>query len=217
MTRRLSTAASIVARTTDRARSDPLSFCKLTAKRLQALVDRARSNGMSKPDPRSLVVLAFDSALKSREAYLAFQRLQNEEAVMVHDAVFIEKDERGKTQVTETVDLEAGTSAVRGGLWGALLGTVIAGPIGTLVGAATSAGLGVLSAKLIDLGIPDATVKEIEEAITPGTSALALLLTHIREDGVERELSRFAGAKLVRSDLSAETVQRLRNALTGPG
>ena len=168
---------------------------------------------MNKPDPRSLVVLAFDSPLKSREAYLAFQRLQREEIVLVHDAVFIDKDDRGKTDVSETIDPEPGESAMRGGLWGALLGTVIAGPIGTLVGAATSAGLGVLSAKLIDIGIPDATVKELETAITPGMSALALLLSHVREDGLERELSRFAGAKLVRSDLSDDTVERLRNAL----
>jgi uncharacterized membrane protein len=172
---------------------------------------------MAKSDPRALVVLAFDSPLKCREAYLAFQRLQQEEALVMHDAVFIDKDDSGRTEVNETVDPEPGASAARGGLWGALIGTVIAGPIGTVVGAATSAGLGALSAKLIDLGIPDATVKEIEEAVVPDTSALALLLTHMREDIVERELTRFAGAKLVRSDLSPETVQRMRTALGDAG
>lgn len=172
---------------------------------------------MTKQDPRSLLVLSFDSPLKSREAFIAFQRLQEEEVVVMHDAVFIDKDDRGKTEVTETVDLEPGTSAFRGGLWGALLGTLIAGPIGTLVGAAASAGLGALSAKLIDIGIPDATVKEIEEAVGPGHSALALLLTHIRADDLERELSRFAGATLVRSDLSEETLHRLRDALDDSG
>jgi uncharacterized membrane protein len=171
---------------------------------------------MSTPDPRSLVVLAFDSPLKSREAFIAFQRLQQEEICLLHDAVFIEKDEHGKTDVTETIDPQPGESALRGGLWGALLGTIIAGPIGTLVGAATSAGLGALSAKLIDIGIPDATVKELEEAVTPGSSALAVLLSHLREEGLEHELTRFAGAKLVRSDLTPETVQRLRNALAAP-
>lgn len=171
---------------------------------------------MEKQDPRTLIVLSFDSPLKSREAFIAFQRLQDDEVLVVHDAVFIDKDDRGKTEVTETIDPELGTSAFSGGLWGALLGTLIAGPLGTLVGAAASAGVGALSAKLIDLGIPDATVKELEEAIGPGHSGLALLLTHIRADELERELSRFAGAKLVRSDLSAETLQRLRDALEPP-
>lgn len=170
---------------------------------------------MDAEDPRSLLVLAFDSPLKSREAFLAFQRLQQEQVCLLHDAVFFEKDAQGETVVTETIDPEPGESALRGGLWGALLGTLIAGPLGTLVGAATSAGLGALSAKLIDIGIPDATVKEIEQAVTPGTSALAVLLSHLREDGLERELARFAGAKLVRSDLSTQAIERLRDALAG--
>lgn len=168
---------------------------------------------MTTQDPRSLIVLSFDSPLRSREAFIAFQRLEQEEVVVLHDAVFIDKDEAGTTDVTETTDPQPGESAWRGGLWGALLGTLVAGPIGTLIGAAASAGVGALSAKLIDIGIPDATVEEVEAAIAPGDSALALLLTHVREDALERELTRFAGAKLVRSDLSPETIDRLRAAL----
>jgi uncharacterized membrane protein len=172
---------------------------------------------METKDPRFLLVLAFDSPLKSREAFLAFQRLQVENIVAVHDAVFIEKDQAGKVAVSETIDPQPGKSAAESGLWGALLGTLLAGPIGTVVGAATSAGLGALAARLIDIGIPDATVKEIEEATPPGSSALALLLSHVNEDGLERELERFRGTKLIRSDLEPLAVQRLRNALTARG
>jgi uncharacterized membrane protein len=168
---------------------------------------------MATPDPRSLLVLAFDSNLEAHEAFLAMNRLQQDQVLVLHDAVFISKNEEGKTSVTETIDPEPGQSAVSGGLWGALLGTIIAGPIGTLVGAATSAGLGALSAKLIDIGIPDGTVKELEEAVKPGSTALALLVTHVNEVELERELVRFAGATLVRSDLPPETVERLRAAL----
>jgi uncharacterized membrane protein len=172
---------------------------------------------MTQQDPRSLVVLAFDSSLRAREAFLAFQRLQTEQVVLVHDAVFIEKDETGKAHVTETIDTPPAESATRSGFWGALLGTLIAGPVGTVVGGAVSAGLGALTAKLIDIGIPDATVKELEEAVSPGWSALALLLSHVNADGLERELARFSGAKLVQSNLTPDTVQRLRNALTANG
>jgi uncharacterized membrane protein len=168
---------------------------------------------MTTADPRSLLVLAFDSSLKAHEAFLAMTRLQSQEVIVLHDAVFLDKSADGKTEITETVDPTPGDSALRGGLWGALLGTLVAGPLGTLVGAATSAGLGALSAKLIDIGIPDATVKELEQAIKPGTSALALLVTHVREDALEQELTRFAGATLVRSDLPLATVERLRAAL----
>ena len=168
---------------------------------------------METKDPRFLLVLAFDSPLKSREAFLAFQRLELENIVAVHDAVFIEKDEDGKVAVNETIDPQPGKSAAESGLWGALLGTLVAGPIGTVVGAATSAGLGALAARLIDVGIPDGTVKELEEATPPGSSALALLLSHINEEGLERELARFSGSTLIRSDLEPVVVQRLRDVL----
>jgi uncharacterized membrane protein len=168
---------------------------------------------MSNSEPRSLVVLSFDSPLKAREAFLAFQRLKSEQVLLLHVAVFVDKDRAGHANVTETVDPQPAQSAAQGGLWGALLGTLIAGPIGTLVGAAATAGLGALAAKLVDLGIPDATVREIEEHTPPGSSALLLLLSHLKEDGLERELTRFSGAKLVQSTLTPFTVQRLRNAL----
>ncbi|MEY4582553.1 MAG: hypothetical protein RL701_7256 [Pseudomonadota bacterium] len=164
-------------------------------------------------DPRSILVIAFDSALKSREAFIAFQRLQVDQALLVHDAVFIEKDAAGHATAIETLDPQPAASAVNSSLWGALLGTFIAGPVGTLVGAVASAGLGALAAKLIDIGIPDATVKELEEATPANSSALALLVSQVNEDKLEAELMRWKSAKLVRSDLTPYTVQRLRNAL----
>jgi len=54
--------------------------------------------------------------------------------------VFISETADGKTQVRETIDPQP---AVGGGLWGVLLGT--------LVGGATSAALGALIAKLLDV------------------------------------------------------------------
>jgi uncharacterized membrane protein len=169
---------------------------------------------MSNPEPSFLLALAFDSPLKSREAFLAFQRLQVDRALALHDAVFIDKDAAGNASVSETLDPQPAASAASGGLWGALFGTLIAGPVGTLVGAAATAGLGALAAKLIDLGIPDATVKELTDEAAASSSTLALLVSAVVEDQLEQELARFSGAKLVRSDLSPFTVQALRNALS---
>jgi uncharacterized membrane protein len=168
---------------------------------------------MSQKEPGSLLVLTFTSTLKSQEAFLAFQRLQGEEAVILHDAVFIQKDADGNTNVVETVDTPPAQGAARSGFWGALIGTLVAGPVGTLVGGAVSAGLGALTAKLIDIGIPDGTVKELEASLTPGSAALALLVSHVKEDVLESELARFAGAKLLQSTLTPEMVQRFRSAL----
>lgn len=169
--------------------------------------------GMSLPDPRALVVLTFDSPLKANEALMAMTRLQVEGAVLLHDAVLVRKDTDGTTHVTETVDVTPGDAAAKGSLWGALLGTLVAGPVGTLVGGVVTAGVSALAAKLTDIGVPDAMVKELEGTIVEGTTALALLVSHVNEDAFAKELERFAGATLLQSTLSLETVQRLRGAL----
>jgi uncharacterized membrane protein len=167
-------------------------------------------------DPRKLIVLGFDSALKAEEALLAATRLQTEGEILLHDAVFVYKDADGATSVRETVDESPGEAAMSGGFWGMLFGTILAGPIGTVVGGAVSAGASALVAKLVDVGITDASIKELREAIPPGTTALALLVSHIHEATLVAELHRFAGARLVRTDLPDEAVAAVKAALETP-
>jgi uncharacterized membrane protein len=168
---------------------------------------------MTDQDPRKLLVLAFESQLHALEAYLAVSRLMGQGSVVMQDAVFISKRDDGKVKVTETLDTTPGDAAVRGSLWGALLGALVAGPFGLVAGAAINAGGYALIAKFTDIGVPDAKVKEIGDAIAPGCTALALLVSHVDEDALLVEMRRFAGAKLVEATLSPETVAALRAAL----
>ena len=171
---------------------------------------------MAQDDPRKLLVLAFESSLQAIEAHLAVMRLMERGSILVRDAVFISKREDGKVRVTETLDVTPGDAAVRGSLWGALFGVLLAGPVGMLAGAAINAGGYALIAKLVDIGVPDAKVKEIGDLVTPGSTALALLVSHIDDDALLTEMKRFAGAKLVESTLSPATVDALRSALAQP-
>jgi uncharacterized membrane protein len=167
-------------------------------------------------DPRKLIVLGFDSPLKAEEALLAATRLQTEGQILLHDAVFVAKDEDGSTRVTETVDETPGNAALRGSFWGMLFGTILAGPVGTVVGGAVSAGASALVAKLVDIGIPDASIKELRAVVSPGTTALALLISHVHEAALLAELHRFAGAKLVATTLPDEAVAAVKAALDAP-
>jgi uncharacterized membrane protein len=171
---------------------------------------------MTENDPRKLLVLGFDSPLLAQEAFLAMNRLAQSGKVLVQDAVFIHKRDDGKVKVSETIDISPGDAALNSSLWGALIGTIVAGPIGLLAGGALSAGVGALIARFTDLGVPDETVKEIGEALTPAKTALALLVSHIDEEALTAELRRFAGAAIVQSTLSAATVATLRAALAPP-
>lgn len=168
---------------------------------------------METPDPRSLVVLAFDSALKAEEAYLAVTRLQTEARITLHDAVFIGKDIDGSVHVRETVDVSPGDAALRSGVWGALIGTLFGGPVGTLFGGAVSAGVGALAASFDDYGIQNATLDELREAVQPGSTALALLISHVEDDAFLKEMHRFEGAKLLQANLPPAAVMAIRQAL----
>jgi len=52
-------------------------------------------------------------AAKSREAFPRFPRLQVEDVIAVHDAVFIEKDDEGNVAVNETIDPQPGGARPR--------------------------------------------------------------------------------------------------------
>jgi len=166
-------------------------------------------------DPRKLIVLGFDSALKAHEALMAATRLMTEGEILLHDAVFVFKDVSGETRVQETTDVTPGQAALDGAFWGLLFGTLLAGPVGALVGSALTAGTGALMARVIDTGVPDERVQELRQIVTPGTTALALLVSHIHVEALVAELKRFAGARVVTTDLPEATVAAVREALAG--
>jgi uncharacterized membrane protein len=161
-------------------------------------------------DPRQLVVLGFDSVLRAEEALLAMTRLSAEGKVLLHDAVFVHRDADGKAHVRETTDPTPGAAALDNSLWGLLFGTLLGGPVGALVGGTIGAGTGALLAKLIDTGVPDAKVNELREKVTPGTTALALLISHVQPAALNDELKRFAGATVIETNLPDEAVEALR-------
>lgn len=185
----------------------------LPAASTSALAALSRFPSRPPKAPRSLIVLSFDSRQKADEALLAAKRLKAQKKLVLHDAVFVAKDRAGHVHVTETVDPTPRSAALDGSVWGLLLGTLLGGPVGGLLAGALSAGTGALLAKLIDVGVPDATVRELRQAVRPGTTALALLLSHIDQGAVLAELRRFAGATIVTTTLSDETLAAVNEAL----
>ena len=54
-----------------------------------------------------------------------------------------------------------------------------------------------MTAKVVDLGIPDEWVAWFREAAQPGTTILALLVTDLNREALLKEFERFEGAHLV--------------------
>lgn len=172
---------------------------------------------MTDTSSQTLMVLAFDSPLKAKEAHLAFKRLGETANLMLIDAVLIEKDADGTLSVHETVDVSPGDAALRSGFWGALVGGLFAGPLGSVLGGAVGAGVGALAASFDDYGIQNDTLKRLRESMQPATTALAVLFESVNEPALVDELARFSGATLLETTLPPAAVEHVRAALRSKG
>jgi len=161
----------------------------------------------------TLVGISFGDAFRAQEFLTAATRLAANGRLRLRDAVFVGKDDSGKTVVRETLDPAPGRSALSGALWAGLFGLILGGPVGWIVGAGVGAGTGAVAAKVIDHGVPDEWVAWFREAVQPGTTTLALLVEDLDQQALVGELERFAGAKLVYANLDPLWLDRIRSAL----
>lgn len=193
------------------ARSRDESFTGSAGTPDAAPVDMASSD-----ENRRIVALAFDSPLLAQEAMLAAMRLQDQDLLRVHDAVLVARHEDGRTEVT-TLDPTPLAAAVPSSLFGALVGTLVAGPFGLVVGGAIGGGAGALVAKLVDTGIPHRVVSELQEIARPGQTVLALLVSDLAAMAVIEELRRFRGARVVYATLPPAALELMKQALNPSG
>ncbi len=158
----------------------------------------------------SLHVLTFDDPLRARELLFSCTRMQRDGTLGLTDAVFVQRDaETGKVRVEETIDPTPGESALQGGFWGVLIGTLVLGPLGGLAVGAVSAAGSALAGKLIDLGVPQSFLDNVEQAVPPGATALVLQTSMLDPEAWRQELARFPDARPLAVDLPADAQARL--------
>jgi len=165
-------------------------------------------------DDRRIVALAFDSTARAQEALREAMRLQDQHLLAIHDAVFVTRDEAGHAEVSST-DPTAVAAAVPSSLFGALIGTLVAGPFGFLLGGVMGGASAALVAKLVDTGIPHRVVGELQELTRPGQTVLALWISDIAGMAVIEALRRFQDARVVYAQLPPAALELVRQALAG--
>lgn len=158
----------------------------------------------------NLVVIVFDDETTAFEMRTALVKMQKEYLIEMEDAVVVTKNDAGKVQLHQAVNLTA-AGAVGGGFWGTLIGMIFLNP---LLGAAVGAGAGALSGMLTDIGINDKHIKDVSDAFSPGNSALFVLVRKATGDKVLEGLKDFAGrGKVFQTSLSKDSEESLRAAL----
>lgn len=158
--------------------------------------------------------VSFRTQLRAKEFLLALQGLAQAGDLALRDAVIVVKDDAGNVRVTETIDPQPGRAAMSGAVWTSLLGLLLGGPVGWLAGLGVGAGVGALTAKLIDIGIPDEWINWFKDAVQPGTATAVVLAANIHLGALSTEVKRFVGATLVHTTLSSAASSLLTDALT---
>ncbi len=155
-----------------------------------------------------LVAVAFDTEYRADEVLVSLNKLQKEHLIDLEDAVVVTCSEDGKLKIRQTYNLIA-MGATGGGFWGLLIGLILLNP---LLGALVGAGAGAISGALRDIGINDDFIKELSESLTPGSSALFVLVKKSTPDKVLPEFKGVRG-RVLHTSLSKDDEQALQEVL----
>ena len=156
----------------------------------------------------SLIVVGFKDEFTAEAVMLELRKLQQEHLIDLEDAAIAIRNKEGKVRIKQTQELTT-SGALSGGLWGLLFGFIFFNP---LLGWAAGAIAGGVSGALTDIGIDDNFIREVGSTITPGTSAIFVLVRKATSDKVLEDLSKFQGT-ILKTSLSHEDEAKLQAVL----
>jgi len=152
-------------------------------------------------DDEALFGISFADVFRAEEFLIALRGMASRGDLKLNDAVVVYKSDDGSVRARETKDLQPAGTAVSGAMWTGLIGLLIGGPIGFVAGLGIGAGAGAITAKVVDVGIPDEWVEWFKQAVHPHTSTVVALASHVDLNKLYQEAQRFAGAELVHTTL----------------
>jgi uncharacterized membrane protein len=157
-----------------------------------------------------LVAIGYPDETSALAAEQEAQRLADELIVQPDAIAAIVRRADGRYQVT-TNHHAVGSGATWGMFWGLFFGLLFFVPV---LGMAMGSGLGALFGKLEQAGIDKEFQARVRDLLTPGTSALFLVLEDATPETVVRALSRYGGT-IIKTSLSQEVERKLQCALHG--
>lgn len=155
-----------------------------------------------------LVAIAFDREDDARAALAEMRVLEGEGVLKLSDSAVVAKDPDGTLHVKNEVSSGTETGAVVGAAIG-LLTSFLFPVAGAVVGAAAGAYIG---GKVAGDAVDDGFVKDVGEALKPGTSALFLMIRESDAAALRAALEPYEG-RVYQTTLSEELKETLDRAL----
>ena len=132
------------------------------------------------------------------------QKLAKDGSINLHDIAAIVKHKDGKVEIKDIGDVRPKKGAVFGAITGGLIG-LAAGPGGAIIGAIAGAATGGGAAKLIDYGVSEDMIKEVEEKLQPGSSAVIAYAEMSFAESIVRQLEE-SGATVIHETLESQSL-----------
>jgi len=154
-----------------------------------------------------MVVLAFDSEDGADQGRQKLVELNNQYVLNLVDAVEVTRRADGKIKLKNIRNL-TGIGAMGGAFWGLIFGLLFFMP---LFGVAVGAVSGAIAGHFMHFGVSKDFLKQIEDSVKPGTSALAILAANVTVDKVIQALTPLH-PKVIRSSLSSDQEAKLNEA-----
>ena len=155
-----------------------------------------------------LIVVAFDHLDDARKAMKRLRDLEADGRISFEDTAIIERDPDGKAHVRNEVSGTTEGAAAIGAIVGGVLGFAF-----PLAGIALGAALGAAVGSLLDTGVGGDFIDDMKGTLTPGRSALFLVVKQADADPVIAALRDFEG-EVIQTTLDSEAEEALRQALT---
>lgn len=155
----------------------------------------------------SLVVLKFDTPEGAEKGLELAVNLQKQALLQLLDVATVTWPEGKKKPKTRHAGDLTCAGACDGAFWGFLLGLIFFVPF---FGAALGAAMGALSGHFAEYGIGKDFLEQVRAKVTPGSSALFLLLGQVTTDRVIEAFKSAPKFEVIASNLSADQEQRLK-------
>ena len=156
----------------------------------------------------NIIVITFDNTEEAGKVREAVRKEQHQDLIQLDDSAVVVRDEQGKVHVKNEIDRGVKIGAIGGGILGLLIGGLFLPFAGLLVGVLGGMGVGALA----DLGIQKSFIKDVSEAIQPGTSALFLIVRHANANAALAALKPFKGT-VYHTSLDPDDEDNLRRVL----
>jgi uncharacterized membrane protein len=154
-----------------------------------------------------MMVLGFENEMEADRFGLKLAELQKDMIVQLGDAAEVVRDPDGKPHVKHGSHI-VGAGAMGGAFWGMLFGLLFFVPF---LGLAIGAGMGALFGKMGKTGIDQQVLSQMGDAVPPGKAGWFLIINQMTEDKFMAAVEG-TNAKLVRSNLTAEQEEQLKQA-----